>query len=129
MWHRSQLTLAQLNSENPTISSLALKAFGDFTEACLSRTMHRLFPCQIAPKLVAPALPELMAFILRWLVDAAYLSHRLLILDVLGRLARSTGYVVAPYSEFPTLMPILFDIIKNDKSPEICHEVCCGVVM
>ena len=73
---------------------------------------------------MTPELPELMACILRWLVDAAYLSHRLLILDVLGHLARSTSYVVAPYSEFPTLMPILFDIVKNDKSPDICHEVC-----
>ena len=78
---------------------------------------------QIVPKIITPSLGELFQFILDALTDAAYVNHRLSILQVLSQLARNTGYVVEPYKAFPTLMPTLFDLFKNDKNQDICLEV------
>ena len=78
---------------------------------------------QVNVKLIESSVASFMAFILRALSDPAYSSFRLSILQVLGRLSRSTGCVIEPYLQFPNLMRVLFDIFKDDKNADVQLEV------
>lgn len=72
---------------------------------------------------VRPYLDELMPLLLRCATDHASKRRRLIGVQVLGQLARSTGYVIEPYRTHPALLPLLLELVRTEKDRAIRREV------
>jgi FKBP12-rapamycin complex-associated protein len=69
-----------------------------------------------------PYLPELMPIILEALQDQSASAKRHAALRTLGQLAANTGFVIEPYLKYPSLLPILIDILNTEQSPPLRRE-------
>ncbi|KAG1660885.1 Serine/threonine-protein kinase mTOR [Nymphon striatum] len=67
-------------------------------------------------------MPKLLSIIIEMLQDASSLYKREISLWTLGQLVGKTGYVVAPYQEFPQLLDILLNFLKTEQSSNIRRE-------
>jgi phosphatidylinositol kinase/protein kinase (PI-3 family) len=65
---------------------------------------------------------ELLAILLEMLGDASSPEKRGVALWVLGQLVGSTGYVVKPYNQYPTLLDVLINFLKTEQQPLIRYN-------
>ncbi|PNF25178.1 Serine/threonine-protein kinase mTOR, partial [Cryptotermes secundus] len=65
---------------------------------------------------------ELLAILLEMLGDASSPEKRGVALWALGQLVGSTGHVVKPYNQYPTLLDVLINFLKTEQQPIIRRE-------
>ncbi|KAF6172500.1 hypothetical protein GIB67_007013 [Kingdonia uniflora] len=59
-------------------------------------------------------LPELMPLIVDALLDGASVTKREVAVATLGQVVQSTGYVIAPYTEYPQLLGLLLKLLNGE---------------
>ncbi|KAB2050892.1 hypothetical protein ES319_A12G018000v1 [Gossypium barbadense] len=59
-------------------------------------------------------IPELMPLIVEALLDGAAVSKREVAVATLGHIVQSTGYVIAPYNEYPQLLGLLLKLLNGE---------------
>lgn len=69
-----------------------------------------------------PYIPKLMPIIMDTLQDQSTTTKREASLRTLGLLASSTGWVMAPYNEYPALLNILLGILQTEQNSIIRRE-------
>ncbi|KAJ0174518.1 hypothetical protein K1T71_009626 [Dendrolimus kikuchii] len=67
-------------------------------------------------------LPELLTILLELLSDASATEKRSIGLWAFGQLISATGYVVTPYTEYPSLMDVLLNFLKTEQQPKDRRE-------
>ncbi|CAH1240669.1 MTOR [Branchiostoma lanceolatum] len=65
---------------------------------------------------------ELCPIILDMLQDSSSLAKREVALWTLGQLVECTGYVVEPYTKYPSLLEVLLNFLKTEQAPGIRRE-------
>jgi hypothetical protein len=65
---------------------------------------------------------ELLAILLEMLGDASSPEKRGVALWALGQLVGSTGHVVKPYNQYPTLLDVLINFLKTEQQPIIRYN-------
>ena len=93
---------------NPGVILAILRAIGDLAEVNGAEMQKRL--------------EELLSILLEMLVDASSPEKRGVALWVLGQLVGSTGYVVKPYMQYPTLLDVLINFLKTEQQTHIRRE-------
>ncbi|WOK94449.1 serine/threonine-protein kinase TOR [Canna indica] len=68
-------------------------------------------------------LPELMPLIVDALLDGASASKREVAVATLGQVVQSTGYVISPYNEYPTLLGLLLKLLHGELAWSTRQEV------
>ncbi|KTW30812.1 hypothetical protein T552_00524 [Pneumocystis carinii B80] len=71
---------------------------------------------------IIPYIPDLMPLIIEILQDQSSAVKRDAALRTLGRLAISSGYIIDPYIEYPSLFNILINILKTEQSSTVRKE-------
>ncbi|RKP27125.1 armadillo-type protein [Syncephalis pseudoplumigaleata] len=69
-----------------------------------------------------PYLAELMPIILEALQDQSASAKRHAALHTLGQLTANTGFVIEPYLKYPSLLPILIDILNTEQTVPLRRE-------
>lgn len=95
---------------NPGVIISVLKAVGDLADVHCDNT--GLKKC----------LPELLSILLDLLSDASATEKRSVGLWTFGQLISATGYVVTPYTEYPSLMDVLLNFLKTEQQPKDRRE-------
>ncbi|XP_041981966.1 serine/threonine-protein kinase mTOR [Aricia agestis] len=95
---------------NPGVVISVLKAIGDLSDVHGDNT--GLKKC----------LKELLTILLELLSDASATDKRSIALWTFGQLISATGYVVAPYTEYPNLMDVLLNFLKTEQQPKDRRE-------
>lgn len=95
---------------NPGVIISVLKAVGDLADVHCDNT--GLKKC----------LPELLSILLDLLSDATATEKRSVGLWTFGQLISATGYVVTPYTEYPSLMDVLLNFLKTEQQPKDRRE-------
>lgn len=95
---------------NPGVIISVLKAIGDLADVHCDNT--GLKKC----------LPELLSILLDLLSDAIATEKRSVGLWTFGQLISATGYVVTPYTEYPSLMDVLLNFLKTEQQPKDRRE-------
>ncbi|OXU22583.1 hypothetical protein TSAR_001785 [Trichomalopsis sarcophagae] len=93
---------------NPGVVLAVLRAVGDLAE--------------VSGAEMQPWMPELLAILLEMLVDASSPEKRGVTLWVLGQLVGSTGHVVRPYTQYPSLLDVLLNFLKTEQQPVVRRE-------
>ncbi|XP_043266889.1 serine/threonine-protein kinase mTOR isoform X2 [Venturia canescens] len=93
---------------NPGVVLAILRAIGDLAEVNGAEMQQWM--------------PELLSILLEMLVDASSPEKRGVALWVLGQLVGSTGHVVKPYMQYPTLLEVLINFLKTEQQPIIRRE-------
>ncbi|CAG5108662.1 Similar to Mtor: Serine/threonine-protein kinase mTOR (Rattus norvegicus), partial [Cotesia congregata] len=93
---------------NPGVVLAILRAVGDLAEVNGAEMQQWM--------------PELLSILLEMLVDASSPEKRGVALWVLGQLVGSTGHVVKPYMQYPTLLEVLINFLKTEQQPIIRRE-------
>ncbi|XP_063975702.1 serine/threonine-protein kinase mTOR [Diachasmimorpha longicaudata] len=93
---------------NPGVVLAILRAVGDLAEVNGSEMQQWM--------------PELLSILLEMLVDASSPEKRGVALWVLGQLVGSTGHVVKPYMQYPSLLEVLINFLKTEQQPIIRRE-------
>ena len=96
------------NDPNPGVTIAVLTAIGDLAQ--VSETEMRLWS------------PELLPLLLDMLADASLPAKREIALWTLAQLIESTGCVIQPYQEFPTLLELLLSFLKTEQLVTIRRE-------
>ncbi|ONK75400.1 uncharacterized protein A4U43_C03F16460 [Asparagus officinalis] len=68
-------------------------------------------------------IPELMPLIVEALLDAAAVMKREIAVATLGQVVQSTGYVIAPYNEYPLLLGLLLKLLNGESAWSTRREV------
>ncbi|KAF8410288.1 hypothetical protein HHK36_002814 [Tetracentron sinense] len=68
-------------------------------------------------------LPELMQLIVEALLDGAVAAKREVAVATLGQVVQSTGYVIAPYTEYPQLLDLLLKLLNGELAWSTRREV------
>ncbi|KAF9622962.1 hypothetical protein IFM89_035677 [Coptis chinensis] len=68
-------------------------------------------------------LPELMPIIVEALLDGASVTKREVAVATLGQVVQSTGYVIAPYNEYPQLLGLLLKLLNGELAWSTRREV------
>ncbi|KAF5177476.1 Serine/threonine-protein kinase TOR [Thalictrum thalictroides] len=68
-------------------------------------------------------LPELMPIIVEALLDGASVTKREVAVATLGQVVQSTGYVIAPYNEYPMLLGLLLKLLNGELAWSTRREV------
>ncbi|KAJ4958930.1 hypothetical protein NE237_026041 [Protea cynaroides] len=68
-------------------------------------------------------LPELMPLIVDALMDGAGVAKREVAVATLGQVVQSTGYVIAPYNEYPQLLGLLLKLLNGELAWSTRREV------
>ncbi|CCJ30549.1 unnamed protein product [Pneumocystis jirovecii] len=76
----------------------------------------------VAGEDMIPYLSDLMPLIIEILQDQSSTVKRDAALRALGRLAISSGYIIDPYIEYPSLLNILINILKTEQSAAVRRE-------
>ncbi|XP_076166943.1 serine/threonine-protein kinase Tor isoform X1 [Ptiloglossa arizonensis] len=93
---------------NPGVILAILRAIGDLAEVNGAEMQEWM--------------PELLSILLEMLVDASSPEKRGVALWVLGQLVGSTGHVVKPYMQYPSLLDVLINFLKTEQQPIIRRE-------
>ncbi|KAK0179190.1 hypothetical protein PV327_008004 [Microctonus hyperodae] len=93
---------------NPAVILAILRAVGDLAEVNGAEMQQWM--------------PELLSILLEMLVDASSPEKRGVALWVLGQLIGSTGHVVKPYIQYPTLLEVLINFLKTEQQLIIRRE-------
>lgn len=95
-------------SSNSSVSATSLKAIGDLST--------------IGGLRLEKFIPRLMPTIIECLQDQSSIARREAALLALGQLSSNTGYVIAPYLDYPELLDLLTSIIKTEQQGPIRME-------
>ena len=95
-------------SSNPDVSATTLRAIGDLST--------------VGGLKLQPYIQRLMPTIIDALQDLGFPPRRDAALRSLGQLASNTGYVIAPYLDYPELLELLTNIIKTEQTGSIRRE-------
>ncbi|KAJ6818004.1 serine/threonine-protein kinase TOR [Iris pallida] len=68
-------------------------------------------------------LPELMELIVEALMDAAAVTKREVAVVTLGQVVQSTGYVITPYNEYPSMLGLLLKLLNGESAWSTRREV------
>lgn len=68
-------------------------------------------------------IPELMPLIVEALLDGAAATKREVAVATLGQVVQSTGYVIAPYNEYPQLLGLLLKLLNGELAWSTRKEV------
>ncbi|CAO2815870.1 unnamed protein product [Amaranthus hypochondriacus] len=68
-------------------------------------------------------IPELMPLIVDALLDGAAVTKREVAVATLGQVVQSTGYVIAPYNDYPQLLGLLLKLLNGDLAWSTRREV------
>lgn len=68
-------------------------------------------------------IPELMPLIVEALLDGAAATKREVAVTTLGQVVQSTGYVIAPYNEYPQLLGLLLKLLNGELAWSTRKEV------
>nr|XP_027112687.1 serine/threonine-protein kinase TOR [Coffea arabica] len=68
-------------------------------------------------------IPELMPLIVETLLDGAAATKREVAVATLGQVVQSTGYVIAPYNEYPPLLGLLLKLLNGELAWSTRKEV------
>ncbi|XP_043711300.1 serine/threonine-protein kinase TOR [Telopea speciosissima] len=68
-------------------------------------------------------IPELMPLIVDALMDGAAVTKREVAVGTLGQVVQSTGYVIAPYIEYPQLLGLLLKLLNGELAWSTRREV------
>ncbi|CAG0917860.1 unnamed protein product [Notodromas monacha] len=68
-------------------------------------------------------LEDLMPILLELMQDSSSVQKRALALWSFGQVIESTGYVIKPYQTYPTLLDLLFSLLKTEQNASIRREV------
>uniref|UniRef100_A0A2A4JU58 Serine/threonine-protein kinase TOR n=1 Tax=Heliothis virescens TaxID=7102 RepID=A0A2A4JU58_HELVI len=98
------------SDSNPGVVISVLKAVGDLADVHGDNSGLKKW------------LPELLSILLELLSDASATEKRSVALWAFGQLISATGYVVAPYTEYPTLMDVLLNFLKTEQQPKDRRE-------
>jgi len=93
---------------NPGVVLAVLRAIGDLAEVNGAEMQQWM--------------SELSSILLEMLVDASSPEKRGVALWVFGQLVGSTGHVVKPYIQYPTLLDVLINFLKTEQQPIIRRE-------
>ncbi|KOX79033.1 Serine/threonine-protein kinase mTOR [Melipona quadrifasciata] len=93
---------------NPGVILAILRAIGDLAEVNGAEMQQWM--------------PELLSILLEMLVDASSPEKRGVALWVLGQLVGSTGHVVKPYMQYPSLLDVLINFLKTEQQLIIRRE-------
>ncbi|XP_047031918.1 serine/threonine-protein kinase mTOR isoform X2 [Helicoverpa zea] len=98
------------SDSNPGVVISVLKAVGDLADVHGDNSGLKKW------------LPELLSILLELLSEASATEKRSVALWAFGQLISATGYVVAPYTEYPTLMDVLLNFLKTEQQPKDRRE-------
>lgn len=93
---------------NPGVVLAVLRAIGDLAEVNGAEMQQWM--------------SELSSILLEMLVDASSPEKRGVALWVFGQLVGSTGHVVKPYIQYPSLLDVLINFLKTEQQPIIRRE-------
>nr|WIM49540.1 HIF1a pathway protein [Daphnia magna] len=96
------------NDPNPGVTIAVLTAIGDLAQ--VSESEMRLWS------------PELLPLLLDMLADSSLPAKREVALWTLAQLIESTGCVIQPYQEFPSLLELLLSFLKTEQLVSIRRE-------
>ncbi|CAH1430053.1 unnamed protein product [Lactuca virosa] len=68
-------------------------------------------------------IPELMPRVVEALLDGAAATKREVAVATLGQVVQSTGYVIAPYNEYPQFLGLLLKLLNGELAWSTRHEV------
>lgn len=77
---------------------------------------------RVNEEVISTEVPALMNVILEVLTEQSLESRKASAVCVLGQITRSTGYVIQPYEDFPTLMSTLFGVLEEAQSQVLKME-------
>jgi FKBP12-rapamycin complex-associated protein len=100
--------LQKANDNNPTVAANVLMCLGELV--CVGAEDAMLH------------VPDLMQVIITRLSDPS-LIKRDAALHTLGQVCSSTGYVIAPLTDYPQLLPLLGRILRTEVSQLVRREV------
>lgn len=103
-----EVLLPKARDPNPEVASTTLKAIGDLAT--------------VGGESMTPYIPRLMPIILEFMQDLSSDSKRFASLRALGQLAANAGYVMEPYRDYPELMNILMNIVKQEPEGDLRRE-------
>ena len=103
-----RIFLPKTMDHNPTVAATVMRAIGDLS--LLGGTEMR------------PYIPQLMPVIIDALQDLSSPNKRDAALQALGQLASNSGYVIAPYTDYPQLLDLLTNIIKTEQQGSLRRE-------
>lgn len=85
----------------PRLASAALEALGELA--------------QVSRSAMNPWVRQIIPLILATMKDQSSASKQRISLRTLGQIAGGTGYVIAPYLEYPELLPLAVDVLPGTK--------------
>lgn len=103
-----RVLLPKANDSAPGVVAAVLGAIGQLAE--------------VGGEDLMPYLPELMPIILEALQDQSSSAKRHAALRTLGQLSANAGFVIDPYLEYPSLLPILISILNTEQAPPLRRE-------
>ncbi|EPX74347.1 phosphatidylinositol kinase Tor2 [Schizosaccharomyces octosporus yFS286] len=103
-----QILVPKAKDSSPSVAANIVNSFGEI--------------CQISGDTILTFKKDLMPLIIDALQDQSSPVKRAASLRTLGNLSVSTGYVIDPYLEYPSLLDILVGIIKTEQDISIRRE-------
>lgn len=103
-----KVLLPKARDPNPSVASSIMMALGELA--------------RVGGAEVASQTSTIMQLIMDTLKDLSSSGKREAALKTLGQLCSNTGYVVDPYFDHPTLLPIITSILKTESSSHVRRE-------
>jgi FKBP12-rapamycin complex-associated protein len=103
-----RVLLPKANDQNPTVAANVLMCLGELS-------------C-VGGEDVLSQVPDLMQVLIARLSDSSTVK-RDAALHTLGQVCSSTGYVIAPLIDYPSLLGVLGRILRLELSPLVRREV------
>lgn len=103
-----KIMIQKARDPSPSVSSSVLTALGELAV--------------VGGEDMIPYIHDLMPLIIEILQDQSSAIKRDAALRTLGRLAVSSGYIIDPYIEYPSLLNILINILKTEQSAAVRRE-------
>eukprot|EP00899_Mesostigma_viride_P025256 jgi/Mesvir1/5915/Mv00684-RA.1 len=89
--------------------------------ACVLDTIGKL--AKVAGSSMQAYLPDLFPIMLDFLREGNVGDHSDVVVDTMGRFVQSTGYVIAPYLDYPSLLTMLLRLLSGEMPWETRREV------
>ncbi|KAJ3362692.1 phosphatidylinositol kinase- protein kinase tor1 [Allomyces javanicus] len=100
--------LPKVKDQSPGVASATLGAIGALS--------------LVSGKNMLPHMTTLLPHVIESLADATSQAKRVASLQALGQITSSTGYVIQPYLDHPTLLDTIISLLKTESSPPVRQE-------
>jgi FKBP12-rapamycin complex-associated protein len=104
-----KVLMEKISDPNPTVSSHVLDTTGKLA--------------QVGGTEIMQFMDQLLPLVIETLHDQGSSVKRAIAVRTLGQLVASTGYVIMPYTKYPNLLTILFNILKGEEEWSTRREV------